>query len=209
MRLTHLGATHHQIKATAECLLAVCLLCSFLDAAVETLKQPPMCTNLGSGSDFRQRHPSRSLKYFESSTTKGTEATGTKESTPPRSTHWSSRHSQPRTPSWSFIFPAVSVSFLSWFLRKHGLQCCGDETVVHDDSVPAEIVVKYTGEHVEDIELQSISPSKSDQHRNEDPVQGLNMLNTSNYTNEESSRDLTFTDPTHEHARTDYTLWNC
>ena len=205
MGLTRWGATH-QIKATAKCLLAVCLLCGFLDAAVETLKQQQVCKHLASGSDLRQQRPSRSLKYFASSTTKGTEATATKGSTRARSAHRSSQHREPRTPSWSLIFPAVSVSFLSWFLRKHALQCCGDETVVHDDSVPAEIVVKYTGEHVEDIELQSISPSKSDQLGNDDPVQGLPMLNTSSYTIEESSRDVTLIDATHEHTSTDYTL---
>ena len=118
--------------------------------------------------------------------------------------------------AWSFVLPIISVSFLSCFLRKHGLSCCSDESVL-DDAIPFEIVVRCkTGacdgtnwtatcpqtngtSRWEDIELQSVSHSKAGDLQREDPVEGLSMLDTSDWTSHEQSTPTKNTVPPLSH----------
>ena len=90
--------------------------------------------------------------------------------------------------SWAFLFPLLSMSYLMWALRKHGKRCCSDSDVL-DDEVPLEIVVTHKEEKLEDIELQEIPVLRLDTEKDKDPVEGLSMLNTSDWTEDDPWKD--------------------
>jgi hypothetical protein len=102
------------------------------------------------------------------------------------------RSTRPATASWAFLLPLVAMSFSMWVL-KHGQRCCSGDTVM-DDSIPFEIVVERKEEpKPEDIELQQVVASKAENHMSgNDPVQGLSMLNCSDWTEDELSKDNSF-----------------
>jgi hypothetical protein len=103
------------------------------------------------------------------------------------------------------MLPVMSV--ISWLLKQHNAGCCGDETVVLDDTVPCEIMVRYREEESTDIELQSVSPSKvGKNYQADDPVQGPCMLNTSDWTDDAITEDCLQNSRAPDRS-TDYLLW--
>lgn len=112
---------------------------------------------------------------------------------------------KPHAPKWAFMIPVMSV--ISWLLKKHSGRCCGDETVVLDDTVPCEIMVQHREEESTDIELQHISPSKLGQNcQLDDPVQRPSMLNTSEWTDDTMTESCFLDSMPHDNSM-DYSLW--
>ena len=174
---------NQQKKQTA--LLFLILVYWLLASSLSRPENQSMQTHLQVESEGKQGAVARGLQYLV--TYNGTVAYSSNSPASASLSQGSSKHRkrQPPSTTWALIFPAISVSVLSLFLRKHGIQCCGDATAVQDDSVPAEIVVRY----MEDIELQSVHPIPAVSHRQKDPVQGLSMLDTSDWTDENKMAD--------------------
>jgi hypothetical protein len=124
-------------------------------------------------------------------------------STPPSTLHSSPstsakhRSTSPPISSWAFLFPLLSVSGMIWAIRKHGLRCCSDESIL-GDTIPSEIVLERKRKPEdwktpEDIELQHVViKNKAENQTKNDPVSGLSMLNCSDWTEDDVSKDNSF-----------------
>jgi hypothetical protein len=89
---------------------------------------------------------------------------------------------------WAVLFPLLSMSGIMWAIRKHGRRCFSVDTVF-DDTVPSEIVVESKEDKPEDIELQHVPVFKAKNQAENDPVNGLSMLNCSDWTEDDISKD--------------------
>jgi hypothetical protein len=108
------------------------------------------------------------------------EESGAPAAAPTPASDFTSKH--PSATSWAVLLPMIST--IMWAIRKHGTRCCGADIL--DDTVPDEIVVQ-----LEDIELQNVPLSlmRSATKDLDDPVTGLSMLNTSDWTDDDPIHD--------------------
>lgn len=67
-------------------------------------------------------------------------------------------------PIWSVALPILSMSLLSWFLKRGSRCCTYDDEIVLDDIIPCKFgadegeEAQIEPDNTEDIELQNVSP---------------------------------------------------
>jgi hypothetical protein len=121
----------------------------------------------------------------------GTRMEATSSNSPSRPTLSPKTTVKDRSTHWAVLFPLLSMSSIMWAIRKHGRRCCSVDTVF-DDTVPSEIVVESKEDKPEDIELQHVPVFKAKNQAEHDPVNGLSMLNCSDWTEDDISKDNSF-----------------